>query len=218
MLLLRPPGVYRPQDDTELLTEAFRGVTLPEDARVLDVGTGTGALALTAARAGAAEVLAVDVSRRALAAAWLNARVRRLPVRVCRTDVVTAPPPGPFDLVLANPPYVPWSSESPKRSRRWDAGDDGRSVIDPLCAVVPTLLCEGGCFLLVQSSLSGVEATVSALAEAGLKTSVVARQPVPFGPVLRGRARYLEQRGLIADGQREEELVVIRADRTERTA
>lgn len=216
MLLLRPPGVYRPQDDTELLSEAFTRVTLPSGARVLDVGTGTGALALAAARAGAREVVAVDVSRRALAAAWINARLRGLPVRVHRTDVATVPPSGPFDLVLANPPYVPWSG-SGSASRRWDAGDDGRAIIDPLCAAIPGLLSERGCFLLVQSSLSGVDPTLTTLADAGLKTSIVARRPVPFGPVLRGRARYLEQRGLIADGQREEELVVIRADRTERT-
>ncbi|EHR60246.1 HemK2/MTQ2 family protein methyltransferase [Saccharomonospora cyanea] len=216
MLLVRPPGVYRPQDDTDLLSEALTAVTLPPGARALDVGTGTGALAVAAARAGAAEVTALDVSRRALVAAWLNARVRRLPVRVCRADVSSAPPPGPFDLVLANPPYVPWPGGG-RTSPRWDAGRDGRAVIDPLCAAVPGLLSERGCLLLVQSSLSGVEETLTALGEGGLKTSVVARRPVPFGPVLRGRARYLERRGLIGEGQREEELVVIRADRTERT-
>ncbi len=216
MLLVRPPGVYRPQDDTDLLSEALTAVTLPPGARALDVGTGTGALAVAAARAGAAEVTALDVSRRALVAAWLNARVRRLPVRVCRADVSSAPPPGPFDLVLANPPYVPWPGGW-RTSPRWDAGRDGRAVIDPLCAAVPGLLSERGCLLLVQSSLSGVEETLAALGEGGLKASIVARRPVPFGPVLRGRARYLERRGLIGEGQREEELVVIRADRTEQT-
>lgn len=69
----------------------------------------------------------------------------------------------------------------------------------------------------MQSSLSDVDRTLAALAEAGLETSIVLRRPVPFGPVLRKRARYLEQRGLIPAGQREEELVVIRADRTDRT-
>lgn len=215
MFLVRPPGVYRPQDDTDLLAEALTTVTLPPGARVLDVGTGTGVLAVAAARVGAAEVVALDVSRRALAAAWLNARLRCLPVRVCRADVSSAPPPGPFDLVLANPPYVPWPGGG-RTSPRWDAGHDGRAVIDPLCAAVPDLLSAWGCLLLVQSSLAGVDETLAALAEGGLKTSIVARRPVPFGPVLRSRARYLERRGLIADGQREEELVVIRADRTER--
>lgn len=213
--LLHPPGVYRPQDDTALLTEALAEVTVPPGARVLDVGTGTGALALTAARAGAGEVTAADVSRRALATAWVNARVRRLPVRLCRADVATSPPRGPFDLVLANPPYVPWPGGT-RPSHRWDGGDDGRAVLDPLCGVLPALLSGRGCLLLVQSALSGVDRTVTALAEAELKTAVVARRRVPFGPVLRGRAPYLEQRGLIARGEREEELVVIRADRTRR--
>ncbi len=215
-MLLRPPGVYRPQDDTGLLGEALAGVTLPPGSRVLDVGTGTGALAVAAVRSGAADVTAVDVSRRALAAAWLNARVRRLPVRVRRTDVSTVLPKGPFDLVLANPPYVPWPGGA-RSSSRWDAGPDGRAVIDPLCVAVPRLLSERGSFLLVQSSLSGVGRTLTALEETELRTSIVARKRIPFGPVLRERVDYLEQRGLISGGQREEELVVIRADRTDRT-
>src|SRR5690606_502264 len=66
MLLLRPPGVYRPQDDTDLLVEALSGLTLRAGDRVLDVGTGTGALA-------------VAVALRALAATSLNARSHRAP-------------------------------------------------------------------------------------------------------------------------------------------
>lgn len=216
MLLLCPPGVYRPQDDTDLLVEALSGLTLRSGDRVLDVGTGTGALAVAAVRSGATDVTAVDVSLRALAATWLNARLHRLPVRVRRADVTERPPHGRFDLVLANPPYVPCPGKG-RVSRRWDAGPDGRAVIDPLCVAVPRLLSERGSLLLVQSSLSDVDRTLAALAEAGLETSIVLRRPVPFGPVLRKRARYLEQRGLIPAGQREEELVVIRADRTDRT-
>jgi release factor glutamine methyltransferase len=70
--LLRPPGVYRPQADTWLLAQALHDATIPYGARVLDLCTGTGALAVTAARAGAAHVTAVDISRRAAMAARLT--------------------------------------------------------------------------------------------------------------------------------------------------
>lgn len=215
--LVRPPGVYRPQHDTQLLRESLATVPLPARARVLDVGTGTGTLAVLAAEAGAGEVIACDISRRALAAAWVNTRLRRLPVRVHRGNVAVTPPEGRFDVVLANPPYVPWPGIG-RPCERWDAGGDGRAVIDPLCATVPGLLAAGGSFLLVQSALCGVGRTVRALTEAGLTTSVVGRRWVPFGPVLRRRVHYLEQRGLIDGGQRQEELVVIRGERTDRDA
>jgi precorrin-6B methylase 2 len=100
VLLIRPPGVYRAQSDTALLTEVLRDRV--RGRRVLDVGAGTGALAIAAARAGAASVTAV-----------------------------------------------------------------------------------------------------------GLDASVIARAELPFGPVMRARAALLEGRGLIAPGQRPEEIVVV---------
>jgi release factor glutamine methyltransferase len=206
--------VYRPQADTDLLAKAADAAPLPRGGRVLDVGTGTGALAVAAARAGAGEVTAVDTSRRAVLAAWLNTRLHAVPVRVRRADVVAACREGWFDVVLANPPYVPWHGRG-RSCTRWDAGADGRAVLDPLCAVVPRLLRPGGFLLLVQSALSGTERTETALRRLGLKTAIVARRWHAFGPVLHARVGYLEERGLIERGQREEELVVIRAERIE---
>ncbi|MFC4000876.1 HemK2/MTQ2 family protein methyltransferase [Prauserella oleivorans] len=211
MWLLRPPGVYRPQEDTFLLAGAIRTASLPRGARVLDVCTGTGALALAAARAGAGEVTAIDLSRRALFATWFNARIRRLPVTVRRGDV-TRCALGRFDVVIANPPYVPSERDLVPK---WDGGADGRSVLDPLCTMAPDLLTDQGFLLLVQSELSGVDESIAALRRSGLKTSIVARQRIPFGPVLRGRVDFLRERGLLDPGRKDEELVVIRADRTE---
>ena len=74
--------MYAPQDDTALLAETVRREPAMPGAQVLDVGTGTGALALLAARCGAAGVEAVDVSARAVLTAWLNARLSGEPVRV----------------------------------------------------------------------------------------------------------------------------------------
>src|SRR5437764_8592445 len=104
MWLLRPPGVYAPARDTWLLAESLRSAAMPAGARVLDVGTGTGALAVTAARDGAGEVTAVDVSRRAALAAWCNARFRGLPIRVRCGDLRGLSAGAGFDVVLANPP------------------------------------------------------------------------------------------------------------------
>jgi release factor glutamine methyltransferase len=213
VLLLRAPAVYRAQGDTWLLTDALAAERVALGARVLDVCTGSGAVALAAARLGASDVTAIDISRRAVVSTWLNTRCRRLAVRVLRGDLLGPVAGERFDLVLANPPYVPAASDDlPSRgaARCWDAGTDGRAVLDRLCTAVPTVLAPGGVLLMVFSALCGVDLTVSRLEEAGLEASVVARRVEPFGPVMTARADMLEARGLVAPGQRYEELAVIR--------
>ncbi len=76
----------RPQHDTHLLTQALDRERLDAAAAVLDVGTGSGALALAAARRGA-RVTAVDRTYRAVLAARLNARLARLSVEVLHGDL-----------------------------------------------------------------------------------------------------------------------------------
>jgi release factor glutamine methyltransferase len=216
--LLRAPGVYAPQDDTALLVDALHAAAVPAGARVLDIGTGTGALAIAAIRAGASEVTGVDVSRRAVWTARVNAALQRLPLRVRLGNALKVIADERFDLVLANPPYVPAAGPCAVRgpARAWDAGLDGRQLLDPLCARMFDLLQPGGVLLMVHSALCGVDTTLRQLRDNGLKASIVQRRSVPFGPVMNGRVGFLEQHGLIEPGQRHEELVVIRGDRPER--
>ncbi|KOV85393.1 methyltransferase [Nocardia sp. NRRL S-836] len=216
--MLRAPGVYAPQDDTELLVAAMTAAAIPTGARVLDIGTGTGALALAALRAGAAEVTGVDVSRRAVWTARLNAALHRLPLRVRLGNALEVVADERFDLVLANPPYVPAANPcvASGPARAWDAGLDGRQLLNPLCARMFDLLTPGGVLLMVHSALCGVDTTLRQLRDNGMKAAVVQRRSIPFGPVMRGRIDFLERHGLIEPGQRHEELVVIRGDRPER--
>jgi release factor glutamine methyltransferase len=210
VLLLRPPGVYRVDSDTALLSAVLRD-RVP-DAAVLDLCTGTGALALAAARAGAAAVTAVDLSRRSAAAAWANARLHRAPVTVHCGDLYEPVRGRRFDVVLANPPYVPARRTDPARhriARCWDAGTDGRLLLDRITAGLPDVLAPGGRALLVHSSVCGEQATLDAMAAVGLDAAVVARAVIPFGPVMQARAALLERRGLIPPGQTEEEIIVV---------
>lgn len=211
---LVPPGVYAPQEDTALLAGALLEEPVPPGADVLDVGTGSGALAVAAARCGH-RVTAVDVSWRAVCATRLNALRAGVPVRV-RHGNLFAPVRGrTFDLILANPPYVPAPGGRglPRGpSRAWDAGDDGRLVLDRICREAPALLRRGGVLLLVQSALSDPELTLGGLRTAGLKTAVTRRRRIAFGPVLRDREQWLRHRGLLPAAANEEELVVVRAE------
>lgn len=213
--LLRPPGVYRPQADTWLLTQALYDAAIPSGARVLDLCTGTGALAIAAARAGAGHVTAVDISRCATLTARFNTLVRGLPVQVECRNALRHPAGRRFDVVLANPPYVPCEDRELRRrgpSRAWNAARDGRALLDPLCVNAPEMLSSGGMLLIVHSEVCGIKTTLDTLRRGGLKAAVVARRMEPFGPVMRQRISLLEHQGLIRPGQRHEELVVIRAD------
>lgn len=210
-----PPGVFRPRSDTWLLANLIRVDDRIPGSSVLDVCTGSGALAVAAAQGGAREVTAVDVSRRAVLAAWLNARLNGVRVRALRGDLFAPVRERPFDAIVSNPPYLPASGDELPRSgptRAWDAGRDGRALLDRILSEAPSLLRPGGMLLLIQSSLTGVEATLDRLRAARLeRAEVVARRRGPLGPLLAARATELEGRGLLRPGEREEELVAIRA-------
>lgn len=208
--------MYRVDSDTSLLIDVLREGSYPAGRRVLDLGTGTGAVALAAAQCGATSVTAVDLSLRSVAAAWLNSRLHRVPCRVRRGDLCNPVAGERFDLILANPPYVPAASTVLPRhriSRCWDAGLDGRALLDRICAKAPALLSPEGLMLVVHSAVCDEDITRKRFAEAGLQAEVLTRRTVPFGPIMRARAGMLETRGLIEPGQGEEQLVVIRARR-----
>lgn len=209
------PGVYAPQDDTWLLAGALLRENIGADTAVLDVGTGSGALALVAAGRGAAQVTAVDVSPLAVGATWLRARLKGLTVRVLQGDLLTPVADRRFDLIVTNPPYVPMAERRLRRGRgvAWQAGADGRALLDRICRDAPPLLRPGGALLLVHSGLCGADRTVEQLTGAGLRAAVTDRRTIPFGPVLREQTPWLESHGLIAPGETKEELVVIRAER-----
>lgn len=218
--LIALEGVYVPQHDSRFLIETMHRVNLHAERRVVDLCTGSGVVAISAAVAGAASVMALDTSMSAVRCARANALAAGVDVDVRHGSWSRAVEFGPFDLVLCNPPYVPQPPGGdieaiPHHAGpavAFDGGVDGRRVLDPLCSAAPDLLGPDATLLLIQSEFSGVDASMTALRQAGLKASVIARQHIPFGPVLTARALWLEHGGLLERGRRIEELVVIRAD------
>jgi release factor glutamine methyltransferase len=210
--------VYPAQDDSYLLIETMqaRGV---RDVRVADLCTGSGVVAVAAAAAGAAEVTAFDLCPAAVARARADAAAAAASVDVHLGSWTRAAEFGRFDLVTCNPPYVPHPADDDGvpidvgPPQAFNAGVDGRLVLDPLCAYGPGLLATGGTLLIVHSEFADVGATVATLRAHGLRTRVAARRQIPFGPVLTARAAWLEATGRLDVGRRVETLCVVEAVR-----
>lgn len=112
--LLVKPGVLIPRPETEeLVMKIIKdiGITLPNDFRVLDIGTGSGAIAIALAQQwDKAQVYAVDVSLEALTIAGENAAANQVIVDFQTADILKssdwAKLPGNLNLIVSNPPYA----------------------------------------------------------------------------------------------------------------
>lgn len=148
------PGVLIPRQDTEILCEEALSRMKP-GARVLDIGTGSGALAVSLARLGrGAQVTAVDVSDTALSIARDNARRLGAQVRFLHSDCFSAVAGERFDMIVSNPPYISreeMETLMPEVRREPElalaGGEDGLDFYRRIVREAPAHLSEGGCLL-----------------------------------------------------------------------
>ncbi len=159
------PEVLAPRPETEIIVEealaCLEGAGRDEDARplIVDVGTGSGCLAICLSREfPAASVTATDISPSALSIAARNAQRHGVGDRVefrqtSLLDGVT----GPAALIVSNPPYIPSGDIGglPPEVRDWepllalDGGPDGLGIVRALLAEAPRVLAPGG-WLIVE--------------------------------------------------------------------
>ena len=187
--------VLDPRPDTETLVDWALDI-LAQDSptaapTVLDLGTGSGAIALAIQQARPqAEVWAVDASPDALAVARLNAERLDLPVHGCQnhwlrdwppepTPPHTAHPPARFDLIVSNPPYIAEGDAHLPALRHepllaLTSGADGLDAIRQIVAAAPAHLAPGG-WLLLEHGHDQADA-VSALLHAAGWQAVAHRQ------------------------------------------
>lgn len=104
------PSVLIPRPETEQLVDLIIDENPSSDLRVLDMGTGSGCIAISLARAlKFAQVDALDVSRDALVVARENAAAMKVKVRFFESDMLAPQPAARYDIIVSNPPYVCWS-------------------------------------------------------------------------------------------------------------
>lgn len=155
------PNVLIPRPETELLIEqALDAVTDRDHPAIVDVGCGTGIIAITlAAELPQARLVAVDLSRPALHVSQRNAVLHKTQIKLLQADLLQ-PLSGPFDLICANLPYIPSDSLLELDVNHWepslalDGGPTGLSSIERLLVQAQTRLVPGGVILLeIEASL-----------------------------------------------------------------
>ncbi len=195
------PEVLIPRPETETLVDlalahcsssTHSSYTHP---LIADVGTGSGCIAVSlAVHLPRATIYAIEISPAALAVARRNLELHGVAARVRLVvgDVLT-PRPGPVDLIVSNPPYIPTGDcdSLPASVRDYeprlalDGGPDGLSIVRRLLAQAPAVLRPGGA-LLIEIGADQGEA-VDCLAR-----TIFPRAAVRVHPDLAGRDRVLE--------------------------
>lgn len=168
-------GVYPPSDDTFLLLDnlSLRGIQ-----RVLDVGTGTGILAIKCALEGC-YVVGLDVSRKAIRNAKFNAKlnnVDHLTCFLCCDATTSLRNQCKFDVILMNPPYLPSTGDPRIDEPSWNGGPDGTSLIVRVISDLDRLLDENGKLYFVASSLLNFKKIMSKLEIANFISAIVAKK------------------------------------------
>ena len=163
-------GVYRPAEDTFLLLES---IALETGERFLEVGTGSGLVALHAARRNRA--CATDANREAVRLARANARRNGLLLEVVLTNLL-AGIRGPFDVVACNPPYLP-GRPMDDLDRAWQGGLQGSDVSMQFLDDLDRVLSPSGRAYLL---LSGLNKEARRAAETRFRTRVVAARRLFF--------------------------------------
>ena len=170
------PDVLIPRPETETLAElAIETAGQMKKPRILDLGTGSGCLAVTVfLETRGCRVFASDVSSSALRVAEENARTHSARIRFVNSDLLSCFAKSSFDIIISNPPYVSQAQyESLSREIRCHephsaliGGEDGLAYIRKITAGATRVLREGG-FLLLEIGAGQAQSVESIVRENG---------------------------------------------------
>lgn len=184
--ILTNEEVYSPNEDSFLLLDYMK---VGKGSYVLDMGTGTGILAIKATLLGASKVVAIDINPFASRCALRNVISKGLKSQISvltgnlfsslREDAM-------FDVILFNPPYLQTKMSEYRRDwleKSWAGGRDGRAIIDQFIDKLPAHLRSGGLLFLLHPS-RGIRSTIRKLKQMRMDTSVVAKRKLFFEELL----------------------------------
>ncbi|MBL7024528.1 MAG: peptide chain release factor N(5)-glutamine methyltransferase [Candidatus Marinimicrobia bacterium] len=158
LILKTTPAALIPRPETEILVEKTLALNVKPEARILDIGTGSGCIAIALAQSlENAKVLGIDISKDALALAKENATLNQTQVVFQEVDILQALPrmDGRFDIVVSNPPYIAPDEKDQLQAEvaQFDPAmalfdkSDGLNFYHRFADILPDLLIPGGHFL-----------------------------------------------------------------------
>ena len=184
--LIKDRKIYMPSAATRLIAENLHEI---DGLRVLDLGTGSGVLAILASKLGARNVVATDISDRAIKIAKRNAEINGVEIDFRIGDLFNPVRGELFDLIICNPPMTP----SPIQLRRFTwGGVDGRLILDRIIDEAPSHLRRNGRLILPVISLVGIGRTYQALLERGFIPKILDYRVHPFGKTLHRLLNHLK--------------------------
>lgn len=195
--------VYEPAEDSFLLAkyaQTLRG-------KVLEIGCGCGIASLVCAKANAEnEVLGVDLNPAAVENSRLNAKrngiknaefresdlfsnVRIKAISGNNDDAENEK----FDGIMFNPPYLPTSENermNGKLNLAFDGGKNGRKITNRFLNEFPQFMKKDGTLLMIESSLAGIEKTITKLEKARFRVEILEEEKFFFERIVALRASY----------------------------
>ncbi len=164
--------IYGPAEDSYLIESVLEKYVKNKD--VLDMGTGSGILALAAKKKGAKSVLGADINDEAVE------HVEKLGIKAVKSDLFSNID-GKFDLIVFNPPYLPEDKREDKESAViTSGGKKGNEIITKFLNQAVNNLNKNGIILLLLSSFTPIDEIDTLIDKLNLKSEIVATKKLFF--------------------------------------
>ena len=189
------PATLIPRQDTELLVETTAGLIGNTEAKVLDIGTGSGCIGISLAKlCNSSRITLLDFSKKALETAKENAVLNNVECDTVLCDILSEIPHGKFDVIVSNPPYI--ETETVKTLDKTvkdfepvtalDGGDDGLIFYRRITEISKNMLSESG-FIVFEIGYNQGKSVSDILSKNGFKDIEIIKDYCGNDRVVKGR-------------------------------
>lgn len=176
-------NVYEPSEDTELLAKTILEHCNVKNKTVLEIGTGTGAIAILLAKNGA-KVTATDITTEAIKCAQKNAKINNVKIEFLKGNLFDPVKNRKFDIIIFNPPYLPEEEYDyllpPTYKKALIGGKEGNETIIQFINQLPNHMHNHSKAYIVTSTLSKPKQILKHIKNNKLKAKTITKQKYFF--------------------------------------